>query len=153
MHHVMAMKHWLVQKQTVFDKDKSILFMVDSLPKTVWLQRSIQFGTHTSYKGNATSSGGNNTGGQTRVVKCYNCQGEGHMARQCTQPKRPRNTAWFKKKAMLAEAQELVKFGYEEQTSISCRIRQFQTVKLAQNNHFQNICAFQTEDLELMILL
>ncbi|GJU09649.1 retrotransposon protein, putative, unclassified [Tanacetum coccineum] len=59
-----------------------------------------------SYKGNATSSRGNNTGGQARVVKCYNCQGEGHMARQCTQPKRPKNAAWFKEKAMLAEAQE-----------------------------------------------
>ncbi|GKF16223.1 hypothetical protein Tco_0061141, partial [Tanacetum coccineum] len=31
---------------------------------------------------------------------------EGHMARQCTQPKRPRNASWFKEKAMLAEAQE-----------------------------------------------
>ncbi|GKC95433.1 integrase, catalytic region, zinc finger, CCHC-type containing protein, partial [Tanacetum coccineum] len=59
-----------------------------------------------SYKGNATSSGGNNAGGQARVVKCYNYQGEGHMARQCTQPKRPRNAAWFKEKAMLAKAQE-----------------------------------------------
>nr|GEY78239.1 hypothetical protein [Tanacetum cinerariifolium] len=39
-----------------------------------------------------------------RVVKCYTCQGEGHMARQCTQTKRPRNSAWFKDKAMLAEA-------------------------------------------------
>nr|GEZ57714.1 retrovirus-related Pol polyprotein from transposon TNT 1-94 [Tanacetum cinerariifolium] len=58
----------------------------------------------TGYKGNATSSGGNNAGGQIRVVKCYNCQGKGHMARQCTQPKRPRNTTWFKAKAMLAEA-------------------------------------------------
>ncbi|GKB53221.1 retrovirus-related pol polyprotein from transposon TNT 1-94, partial [Tanacetum coccineum] len=38
----------------------------------------------TSYKGNDTSSRGNNVGGQTRVVECYNCQGEGHMARQCT---------------------------------------------------------------------
>nr|GEZ04297.1 hypothetical protein [Tanacetum cinerariifolium] len=28
------------------------------------------------------------------------------MARQCTQPKRPRNAAWYKEKAMLAEAQE-----------------------------------------------
>ncbi|GJY52531.1 retrovirus-related pol polyprotein from transposon TNT 1-94 [Tanacetum coccineum] len=45
----------------------------------------------TGYKSNATSSGGNNASGQARVVKCYNCQGEGHMARQCTQPKRPRN--------------------------------------------------------------
>ncbi|GKB64882.1 retrovirus-related pol polyprotein from transposon TNT 1-94 [Tanacetum coccineum] len=55
----------------------------------------------TSYKGNATSSGGNNASGQARVVKCYNCQGEGHMVRQCTQPKRPRNAAWYKEKAML----------------------------------------------------
>ncbi|GJZ11888.1 integrase, catalytic region, zinc finger, CCHC-type containing protein [Tanacetum coccineum] len=53
---------------------------------------------------NATSYGGNNASGQARVVKCYNCQGEGHMARQCTQPKRPRNAAWYKDKAMLAEA-------------------------------------------------
>ncbi|GKF23882.1 retrovirus-related pol polyprotein from transposon TNT 1-94, partial [Tanacetum coccineum] len=58
----------------------------------------------TTYKNNATSSRGNTTTGQARVVKCYNCQGERHMARQCTQPKRPRNAAWYKKKAMLAEA-------------------------------------------------
>ncbi|GJS50553.1 hypothetical protein Tco_0623915 [Tanacetum coccineum] len=31
---------------------------------------------------------------------------EGHMVRQCTHPKRPRNSAWFKEKLMLAEAQE-----------------------------------------------
>ncbi|GJT07028.1 retrovirus-related pol polyprotein from transposon TNT 1-94 [Tanacetum coccineum] len=41
----------------------------------------------TTYKGNATSLRGNTTSGQARVVKCYNCQLEGHMARQCTQPK------------------------------------------------------------------
>nr|GFB52388.1 retrovirus-related Pol polyprotein from transposon TNT 1-94 [Tanacetum cinerariifolium] len=44
--------------------------------------------------------------GPSRVVKCYSCQGEGHMARQCTQPKRPRNATWFKEKLMLTEAQE-----------------------------------------------
>nr|GEY15312.1 hypothetical protein [Tanacetum cinerariifolium] len=64
-----------------------------------------------SYKDDATSSVGTNTGGQARVVKCYNCQGEGHMARQCTQPKRPRNAAWFKEKEMLAEAQKAGNFG------------------------------------------
>ncbi|GJU29127.1 retrovirus-related pol polyprotein from transposon TNT 1-94 [Tanacetum coccineum] len=58
------------------------------------------------HKGSATSSGANNASGQTKVVKCYNCQGEGHMARQCTLPKRPMNIAWFKEKEMLAEAQE-----------------------------------------------
>ncbi|GJY41821.1 reverse transcriptase domain-containing protein [Tanacetum coccineum] len=69
----------------------------------------------TGYKSNATSSGGNNSSGQARVVKCYNCQGEGHMARQCTQPKRPRNAAWYKDKAMLAEAQEAGQILDEEQ--------------------------------------
>ncbi|GKA91146.1 putative zinc finger, CCHC-type containing protein [Tanacetum coccineum] len=69
----------------------------------------------TGYKGNATSSRGNNTGGHARVVKCYNCQGEGHMARQCTQPKQPRNAAWFKKKAMLAKALEAGQILDEEQ--------------------------------------
>ncbi|GJU97446.1 reverse transcriptase domain-containing protein [Tanacetum coccineum] len=57
-------------------------------------------------RNNATSLRGNTASGIERVVKCYNCQGEGHMARQCTQPKRPRNAAWYKEKAMLAEAQE-----------------------------------------------
>ncbi|GKC61670.1 retrovirus-related pol polyprotein from transposon TNT 1-94 [Tanacetum coccineum] len=57
-------------------------------------------------KGSAMNSRGNYAASQLRVVKCYNCQGEGHMARQCTQPKRPRNATWFKEKLMLAEAQE-----------------------------------------------
>ncbi|GJY18107.1 integrase, catalytic region, zinc finger, CCHC-type containing protein [Tanacetum coccineum] len=69
----------------------------------------------TGYKGNATSSRGTNTSRQARVVKCYNCQYEGHMARQYTQPKRPRNTAWFKEKAMLAEVQEARQILDEEQ--------------------------------------
>ncbi|GKC71993.1 putative ribonuclease H-like domain-containing protein [Tanacetum coccineum] len=67
------------------------------------------------YKSNATSSRGNNASGQSRVVKCYNCQREGHMARQCTQPKRPRNAAWYKEKLMLAEAQEAGQILDEEQ--------------------------------------
>nr|GEW91458.1 hypothetical protein [Tanacetum cinerariifolium] len=32
--------------------------------------------------------------------------GEGHVARQCTQPKRPRNSAWFKEKMLLVQVQE-----------------------------------------------
>ncbi|GKC64555.1 integrase, catalytic region, zinc finger, CCHC-type containing protein [Tanacetum coccineum] len=68
-----------------------------------------------TYKSNVTSSRENTTSGQARVVKCYNCQGEGHMARQCTQRKRPRNTAWYNEKEMLAEAQEAVQILDEEQ--------------------------------------
>ncbi|GJW97187.1 uncharacterized mitochondrial protein-like protein [Tanacetum coccineum] len=55
----------------------------------------------TGIKGNATSSGGNNAAGLARVIKCYNCQEVGHMARQCTKPMRPRNSTWFKEKMLL----------------------------------------------------
>ncbi|GJS84035.1 retrovirus-related pol polyprotein from transposon TNT 1-94 [Tanacetum coccineum] len=77
-----------------------------------------QLRTSSNLRNHATiqdGRGGNNTSGQARVVKCYNCQGEGHMARQCTQPKRPRNAAWYKEKAMLAEAQEAGQILDEEQ--------------------------------------
>ncbi|GJX16933.1 ribonuclease H-like domain-containing protein [Tanacetum coccineum] len=57
----------------------------------------------TGNKGNATSSRGNNVAGQARVVKRHNCQGEGNMERQCNQPKRPRNSAWFKEKMLLTD--------------------------------------------------
>ncbi|GJS61181.1 UBN2 domain-containing protein [Tanacetum coccineum] len=60
----------------------------------------------TRNRGIATTLKGNVAAGPPRVVKCYNCQGEGHMGRQCTQPKRLRNASWFKEKLMLAEAQE-----------------------------------------------
>ncbi|GJV44537.1 reverse transcriptase domain-containing protein [Tanacetum coccineum] len=97
-------------------------------------------------KGNATSSGGNNAGGQARVVKCYNCQGEGHMARQCTQPKRPRNAAWFKEKAMLAEAQESGQILDEEQLAFLADpgILDGQAAQTT----IPNNAAFQTEDLD-----
>nr|GEV30058.1 retrovirus-related Pol polyprotein from transposon TNT 1-94 [Tanacetum cinerariifolium] len=34
--------------------------------------------------------------GQQRVVKCLNCQGEGHMTRQCPKLKRKRDATWFR---------------------------------------------------------
>nr|GEX28918.1 reverse transcriptase domain-containing protein [Tanacetum cinerariifolium] len=43
---------------------------------------------------------------QDGVVKCYNCQEERHFARQCTKPKRPNNSAWFKEKMLLFKALE-----------------------------------------------
>ncbi|GKB54238.1 hypothetical protein Tco_0904991 [Tanacetum coccineum] len=99
----------------------------------------------TTYKGNATSSRENTTSGQARVVKCYNCQGEGHMARQCTQPKRPRNAAWYKEKSMLAEAQEAGQILDEEQLAFLAdpRILAGQAQTIIPHN-----AAFQTEDLD-----
>ncbi|GKA05820.1 retrovirus-related pol polyprotein from transposon TNT 1-94 [Tanacetum coccineum] len=97
------------------NKAMAFLTVVASLSST-----SLAEGTRSNFSGmvtksNATSFGRNNASGYARVVKCYNCQGEGHMARQCTQPKRTRNVAWYKDKAMLAEAQEAGQMLDEEQ--------------------------------------
>nr|GEV74661.1 hypothetical protein [Tanacetum cinerariifolium] len=48
-------------------------------------------------------------------MKCYNCQGEGNMARQCIQQKRPWNATWFKEKLMLAKPQEASQILDKEQ--------------------------------------
>nr|GEW74465.1 retrovirus-related Pol polyprotein from transposon TNT 1-94 [Tanacetum cinerariifolium] len=44
--------------------------------------------------------------GQARPVKCYNCNGTGHITRNCTQPKRPQNSKYYKDKMLLMQAQE-----------------------------------------------
>nr|GEU79847.1 hypothetical protein [Tanacetum cinerariifolium] len=81
-----------------------------------------------------------------KAVKCYICQGEGHMARQCTQPKRPRNETWYKDKAMLTEAQEARQILDEEQLTFLANpgVSDGQAVQKI----ILNIVAFQTEDLD-----
>nr|GEZ28275.1 retrovirus-related Pol polyprotein from transposon TNT 1-94 [Tanacetum cinerariifolium] len=51
------------------------------------------------------ASGSGGTSGRQRVVVCYNCKGEGHMAKQCTKPKSKRDAEWFKDKVLLVQAQ------------------------------------------------
>nr|GEX00266.1 hypothetical protein [Tanacetum cinerariifolium] len=96
-------------------KQDPLAFVVNQVTVQQVYGRQGQSYSSTGYKCNATSSGGNNASGQARVVKCYNYQGEGHMARKCTQPKRSRNATWYKKKAMLADAQKAGQILDEEQ--------------------------------------
>ncbi|GKA97933.1 retrovirus-related pol polyprotein from transposon TNT 1-94 [Tanacetum coccineum] len=97
-------------------------------------------------KGIATTLKGNVTAGPSKVVKCYNCQGEGHMARQCTQPKRARNAAWFKEKLMLAEAQESGQILDEEQLAFLADPG-ISEAPVTQQIIPQN-SAFQTDDMD-----
>ncbi|GJU45278.1 hypothetical protein Tco_1202544 [Tanacetum coccineum] len=68
------------------------------------------------------------------------------MARQCTQPKRPRNAAWFKEKLMLVEAQEACQILDEEQLAFLADTGISEAL-VAQQTIPQNL-AFQTKDLD-----
>nr|GFB63632.1 hypothetical protein [Tanacetum cinerariifolium] len=46
------------------------------------------------------TSGSGGTSGRQRLIVCYNCKGEGHMAKQCTKPKRKCDAEWFKDKEL-----------------------------------------------------
>nr|GFD14299.1 hypothetical protein [Tanacetum cinerariifolium] len=50
------------------------------------------------------ASGSGGTSGRQKVIVCYNCKGEGYMAKQCTKPKRKRDAEWFKDKVLLVQA-------------------------------------------------
>ncbi|GJS64547.1 hypothetical protein Tco_0679111 [Tanacetum coccineum] len=87
--------------------------------------------------------------GRVTVQQVQGRQGQsyfGHMARQITQPKRPRNVAWFKEKAMLAEAQEAGQIFDEEQ--LACLADPDIPDGQAAQTTIPNNVAFQTEDLD-----
>ncbi|GJS05050.1 hypothetical protein Tco_0321558 [Tanacetum coccineum] len=58
---------------------------------------------------------GNANPGQSRQIKCYNCNGIAYIARNYTQPKRPQNSEYFKDKMLLMQAQENVMVLDEDQ--------------------------------------
>ncbi|GJY15623.1 retrovirus-related pol polyprotein from transposon TNT 1-94 [Tanacetum coccineum] len=84
---------------------------------------------------------------QQRVVKCFNCQGEGYMARQCPTPKRKRNATWFRDKVLLVEAQGSGKVLNEEELEFLANPRVAEgpvTQKIITHN-----AAYQADDLDV----
>ncbi|GKB98818.1 integrase, catalytic region, zinc finger, CCHC-type containing protein [Tanacetum coccineum] len=71
-------------------------------------QSSFAAGT-SGTRANISGIGGNNSG-QQRFVKCFNCQGEGHMVRQCPMPKRKGMLHGLGIKFFWLKHKEMVKF-------------------------------------------
>nr|GEZ66876.1 hypothetical protein [Tanacetum cinerariifolium] len=72
----------------------------------------VSFATSTTRTYTPTASGCNS--GKQRTVISYNCKEEGHMAKQCTKPKRKLDDSWFKDKVLLVQAQANGQILHEE---------------------------------------
>nr|GEY10371.1 integrase, catalytic region, zinc finger, CCHC-type, peptidase aspartic, catalytic [Tanacetum cinerariifolium] len=49
---------------------------------------------------------GKKTDSNGKKVICYNCRGEGHVARKCKEPKRAKDTQYYKDKIMMSDAKD-----------------------------------------------
>ncbi|GJR47354.1 retrovirus-related pol polyprotein from transposon TNT 1-94 [Tanacetum coccineum] len=83
----------LLMQGTIINQNKNV--------RAAGRQTTYAAGTTRKYTPGAS---GSNTGKQ-RTVICYNCKGEGHIAKQCTKPKRKRDDTWFNDKVLLVQAQ------------------------------------------------
>ncbi|GJV21504.1 integrase, catalytic region, zinc finger, CCHC-type containing protein [Tanacetum coccineum] len=117
---------------------------VMSLLSAVGRQTSYAAGTTRTF----TSAASGSNSGKQRIVTCYNCKGEGHMAQQCTKPKRQRNAAWYKEKAMLAEVQDAGQILDEEQLAFLADLGVPASQAIQASTIIPYNAAFQTKDLD-----
>nr|GEV78659.1 hypothetical protein [Tanacetum cinerariifolium] len=90
------------------------------------------------YRGNQNNGQGVNN---KKKVICYNCRGEGHVARQRKEPKRPKDSLWHQDKEMLLQAKENgVVLDVEAEAffaDVECTIPLAEPLTLTTTNMFQ----------------
>nr|GEU36139.1 integrase, catalytic region, zinc finger, CCHC-type, peptidase aspartic, catalytic [Tanacetum cinerariifolium] len=92
------------------------------------------------------ASGSSRTSGKQSVIVCYNCEGEGHMPKQCTKPKRKRDEHWFKDKVLLVQAQANRQVLQEEELEFLADLGIAET---SSNQYvITNNVAYQADDLD-----
>ncbi|GJY97047.1 hypothetical protein Tco_0513957 [Tanacetum coccineum] len=125
--------------------NKAIAFLI-AVASSRFPSTNNQLRTSSNLRNQATIQDDRVTVQQVQGRQGQSYAGEGHMARQCTQSKRPKNAAWFKEKAMLAEAQESGQILDEEQLAFLADpgIPNCQAAQAT----ISNTAAFQTEDLD-----
>ncbi|GKE55611.1 hypothetical protein Tco_1494796, partial [Tanacetum coccineum] len=89
----------------VFKQEDDPINPINKMMSFLSTGRQISYVAATSGTRANTSGTRRNYLGQQRVVKCFNYQREGHMARHYPKPKRKRDDTWFKEKVLLVEAQ------------------------------------------------
>ncbi|GKA06860.1 hypothetical protein Tco_0686084 [Tanacetum coccineum] len=99
--------------------NKAMAFLI-AIASSWFPSTNNQLRTSSNLRNQATIQDGRVTvqqvqGRQGQSYSSTGYKGEGHMARQCTQPKRLRNATWYKENAMLVEAQEAGQILDEEQ--------------------------------------
>nr|GFA25991.1 hypothetical protein [Tanacetum cinerariifolium] len=81
-----------------------------------------------------------------RVNVCYNCKGEGHMSKRCTNPKRKRDAEWFRDKVHLVQAQANGQVFQEEELEFLANPG---TTETSSNQYvITNNAAYQADDMD-----
>ncbi|GKF09797.1 retrovirus-related pol polyprotein from transposon TNT 1-94, partial [Tanacetum coccineum] len=95
-HEKHAAQDWLIIEKITPTTNDPLAFMLNCTCS----------GAGAAGNGGAQNRAGNANAGQGKPIKCYNCNRLGHIAQNCTQPKRPQNSDFFKDKMLLMQAQE-----------------------------------------------